>query len=116
MGLIADFKAVRDLDRINSGGKAKLSISQIACLITSMTDAQQHLSGSEFQAVYALYKELRRDNTKVEMDKTGYIDAAVKIIKQFDTIAPFEQYSGDSELEFSLDDIRETADEPDGVE
>lgn len=111
MGFIADIKAMKDVARIKSGGTAKLSISQITCLITNMQDAQKSLSRSEFESVYALYKELRKCNTKMEMDKYGYIDTAVKIIKKFDAIAPYEKYSGGNELEFSflMDDIRETS-------
>jgi hypothetical protein len=108
MGFIADVKAMKDVARIKSGDTAKLSISQIACLITNMPDAKKNLSSSEFESIYALYKELRKCNTKMEMDKYGYIDAAVKIIKKFDEIAPYEKYSGGNELEFSfmMDDVR----------
>lgn len=115
MGFIADIKAMKYVTRIKNGGKAKLSISQITCLITNMTDAQKSLSHSEFESVYALYKELRKCNTKIEMDKYGYIDTAVKIIKKFDEIAPYEKYSGGNEFEFSfmMDDIRETSGESD---
>lgn len=113
MGFIADIKAMKDVARIKSGGTAKLSISQITCLVINMPDAQKRLSGSEFESVYALYKELRKCNTKMEMDKYGYVDTAIKIIKKFDAVAPYEKYSGGNELEFSfmMDDIRETADE-----
>ena len=31
-----------------------------------------------------------------------YLDTAVKIIKQFDEIAPYEKYSGGNEIEFSF--------------
>lgn len=108
MGFIADVKAMKDIARIKSGGTAKLSISQITCLITNIPDAQKNLSRSEFESVYALYKELRKCNTKMEMDKYGYIDTAVTIIKKFDEIAPYVKYSGGNELEFSfmMDDIR----------
>lgn len=115
MGIIADIKAIKDVAKIKSGGTAKLSISQITCLITNMPDAQKNLSKSEFEAVYALYKELRKCKTKMVMDKRGYIDTAIKIIKKFDAIAPYEKYSGGNELEFSflMDDIREASDNSD---
>jgi hypothetical protein len=113
MGFFADIQAIKGVTRIKSGGTAKLSISQITCLITNMPDARKNLSNSEFEAVYALYKELRKCNTKMEMDTDGYVDTAVKIIKKFDEIAPYEKYSGGNELEFSfmMDDIREFPDE-----
>ena len=113
MGFFADIQAIKGVTRIKSGGTAKLSISQITCLITNMPDARKNLSNSEFESVYALYKELRKCNTKMEMDTDGYVDTAVKIIKKFDEIAPYEKYSGGNELEFSfmMDDIREFPDE-----
>jgi hypothetical protein len=118
MGFISDIKAMKDVARIKSGGTAKLSISQITCLITNMPDAQKSLSGAEFESVYALYKELRKCKTKIEMDKYSYIDTAVKIIKKFDEIAPYEKYSGGNELEFAfmMDDIRGTSNESDIVD
>jgi len=108
MGIIADIKAIKDVSRMKSGGIAKLSISQITCLITNMSDARKNLSRTEFKAIYAFYKELRKCNTKMEMDIYGYIETAIKIIKKFDETAPYEKYSGGNELEssFMMEDIR----------
>ena len=42
------------------------------------------------------------------MDREGYLQQAIEIIKRFDAIAPYEKYSGGNETEFSflMDDIR----------
>lgn len=110
MGFFSDMKAMKDISRIKSGGSAKLSISQITCLITNMPDAQKNLSKEEFNAVYALYKEMRGCKTKVQMDMDGYLNTALKIIKRFDAIAPYEKYSGGNESEFAfmMEDLRKT--------
>lgn len=109
MGKLSDIKAAMDVIRITkSGGTAKLSISQITMLITNMSDAQRNLTPEQFQAVYTLYKNLRKCNTKMEMDKNGYFETATDIIKKFDALAPYEKYSGNNELEtsFMMDEIR----------
>lgn len=108
MGIFADIRGMAALQKIKSGGIAKLSISQITGMIVNMPDARKKLSTEEFSAVYKLYKSLRTCNTKIEMDMPEYIRTAVDIIKRFDEYAPYEKYSGGNELEFSflMDDIR----------
>lgn len=108
MGIFSDIKGMAALQKIKSGGTAKLSISQITGMIVNMPDAQKKLSTEEFNAVYKLYKSLRTCNTKIVMDMSEYIRTAVDIIKRFDKYAPYEKYSGGNELEFSflMDDIR----------
>ena len=108
MGLFSDIKAMREIQRIKSGGTAKLSISQITGLITNMSDAQKNLSSQQFEKVYYLFKEFRKCNGKIVMDLDTYYKTAVTIIKKFDVLAPYEKYSGGNELEFSflMDEIR----------
>lgn len=113
MGLLRDVRAMNDVQKIKKGGTAKLSISQITCLITNMPDAHKNLSSEEFNKVYELYKQMRKCNTKLLLDVNGYLDTAEKIIREFDKIAPYEKYSGGNEIEFSflMEDIREAPNE-----
>lgn len=114
MGFFADTKAMKDIQRIKAGGTAKLSISQITLFVVNLPDAQKRLSKKEFESVYALFKELRKCNTKIEMDMSGYLETAKSIILRFDAIAPYEKYSGGNELEYSfmMDDIRKESYQP----
>lgn len=108
MGLISDAKAIADLQKIKAGGTAMLSISQITNLIINLPDGKRNLLPEQFNDVYNLYKQMRKCKTKIPMDMDGYMDTAVKIIKEFDKIAPYEKYSGGNEIEFSflMQDIR----------
>lgn len=108
MGIISDIKAMTDVQRIKNGGTAMLSISQIVNLIINLPDARKKLSPVEFERVYSLYKEMRKCKTKLPTDIEAYISTTIKIIKEFDKIAPYEKYSGGNELEFSfmMADIR----------
>ena len=108
MGLFSDLKAMNDLQRIKHGGVGKLSLSQITCFIVNMSDAKKNLSAKEYDAIYGLYKKLRKCTTKMAMDMKGYTDTAVEIIKMFDKIAPYEKYSGANEIEisFMMNEIR----------
>lgn len=118
MGLLADLRAMKEVTRIKSGGIAKLSMSQITCLVTNMSDAKKNLSYGEFSKVNALFKEFRKCNTKIEMDVEGYLETAQKIIQRFDAIAPYEKYGGANELEFSfmMEDMREAFNNSNEVE
>lgn len=108
MGLFSDIKAVKDVQKLKQGGQANLSISQVVNLITNMPDAQKNLSNKEFEQVYSLYKQMRKCSTKIPVNLDGYFDMALEIIQRFDSIAPYEKYSGGNEIEFSflMDKIR----------
>ena len=99
MGLISDTKAVGDVQKIMNGGTAKLSYSQICNLIINLPDASKNLSPQEFNAVYHLFRDIRKSTTKYTVDQEGYYRMAVEIIREFDRIAPYEAYSGASEFE-----------------
>ena len=79
----------------------------------NMSDAKKNLSAKEYDAIYGLYKKLRKCTTKMAMDMKGYTDTAVEIIKMFDKIAPYEKYSGANEIEisFMMNEIRSEAEE-----
>ena len=108
MGLISDVKAMAGLQKIKAGGTTMLSISQITNLIINLPDGKRNLLPEQFNDVYNLYKQMRKCKTRIPMDIDGYMDTAVKIIKEFDKIAPYEKYSGGNEIEFSIlmQDIR----------
>lgn len=112
MAFFSDIKAAADVQRIKHGGTAKLSLSQVTCLIVNMADARKNLPERQFNEVYKLYRKFRKATTKIPMDMYAYTQTAVKIIKMFDAIAPYERYSGGNELEisFMMDEIRAEAD------
>ena len=101
MGFFSDIRAIKDVQKLKDGGKEKLSISQIAGLITNMYDASKNLDSDTYKKVYKLFTDLRKCNTKIEMDLEGYYKTAVDIIKRFDAIAPYEKYSGDVDLKYN---------------
>lgn len=109
MGIFADMKAIADVQKIKRGnGTANLSIAQITGLLINLPDAEKNLPKKEFNQVYDLFKKMRKCKTKMSMDSHGYLDTAIKIIKEFDKIAPYELYSGGNQIEFSfmMSDIR----------
>ena len=108
MSLFADFQAISELKKLKKGKIANLSMSQIVCLIMNMSDAKSNLPLAQYKDVYALFQEYRKCNTKMQLALDDYLDIAVRIIKSFDKIAPYEKYSGGNELEFSfmMQDIR----------
>lgn len=108
MSMFSDFQAISELKKLKKGKMASLSMSQIVCLITNMSDARRNLPLEQYKDVYALFQKYRKCNTKLPITMDGYLDIAVRIIKSFDKIAPYEKYSGGNELEFSfmMQDIR----------
>lgn len=117
MGILADIKAIKNVQKIKNGENVKLSISQITGLITNMVEAKKNLEPEQFQDIYKLFTELRTCNTKMEMNLDEYYRTAKDIIKRFDSIAPYEKYSGGNEFEFSflMNDIRNENDSKEDV-
>ena len=101
-------EATWEFNKINNGEQGKLSIAQITDFIISLQDAKSKLSPNEFNQIYNLYKKLKNCTTKLELDKEGYYETAIDIIKKFDKIAPYEKYGGvnETELSFLMDAIR----------
>lgn len=80
MAFFSDLKAAADVQRIKHGGTAKLSLSQITCLIVNMADARKNLPERQFNEVYKLYRKIRKATTKIQMDMHTYTQTAAKII------------------------------------
>ena len=99
MEIFSGIKAMSALQKIKLGGTAKLSVAQITNLIISLSDAQRNLSPEKFRAIYNLYMEHQKIKTKISQNIDTYMQTAIKIIKKFDIIAPFEKYSGMDEFE-----------------
>lgn len=102
MGLFSDIKAMKDVQRIKSGGYAAISISSITNMIINLPDASKNLSKEEFNDVYFVYKQMKKCTTKIEMDIEGYYKTAVDILRVFDRVAPCESYLGLEPFEASL--------------
>lgn len=109
MGFFSDLKAAVSVQKIKTGGTAKLSISQITCLIVNMSDAKRNLEATQFEEVYSLYCKLRKCKTKITLDINGYYDISAKIVVLFNKIAPYEKFSGMNEIEakFLLTEIEQ---------
>ncbi len=99
MGIISDAKAIKDVQKIKKGGKAKLSVAQITGLTINLMDANNNLSKKDYKKVEELFQKLRQDDKKVEMDIEDYVSTVVDIIRKFDRIAPYEKYGGLEETE-----------------
>lgn len=102
MGIIADMKAFGAIQKIKRGGTAKLSVSQVVNVLINLSDAANKLSNAEYIKVYALYKEMRKSTIQIPLNMNMYLDTAVRIILEFDKIAPYEKYSGGGETEYSF--------------
>ena len=108
MGIISGIQAMKAAQTIAHGGVAKLSIAQIPNLIINLQDAQRNLPPDQFRAIWNLFREHQRCKTKQPHNYKCYVDTAIRIIKKFDVIAPYEKYSGGNELEYAymMEEIR----------
>lgn len=94
MGVLANIKAIRDVQKIKSGGTASFTISSITNLIINLPDAKKSLDTATFDRVYSLFCQMNRCTNKMQLDYTGYITTAAEILKEFDKIAPCDSFIG----------------------
>lgn len=108
MGIIGDLKAVKNIQRIKMGGTAKISVAQLTDVLINLVDAHKKLSEDDYNKIYEVYKNFKTQNKKMVLNMQSYVEEAIKIINEFDKIAPYEKYSGGNEQEFSffMSDIR----------
>ena len=102
MGIFANIKAMKDVQKIKKGGKAFFSISAITNLIINLSDAQKLLDSATFDQVFELYKKMDKCTNKIELDYNGYIAIAADILKEFDKIAPCEYILGMEPFEATM--------------
>ena len=102
MGFFTDIKAIGNIQKIKRGGTAKLSIAQIVNAIINLPDAKKNFSDEVYNQIKSLFNKMRCSTTQIPMNMDLYIDTAVKIIIEFDKIAPYEKYCGGGEFEYSL--------------
>ena len=102
MGLFADLKAMRDVQRIKSGGKASLSVSSISNMIINLPNANRNLSKDDYDKVIDIYSKMRKCTTKIDMDIEGYYKITIDILCEFDKVVPCEPYLGLEPFEASL--------------
>ena len=102
MGILSDLIAIKDIQKLMRGEVASLSVSQITGTIINLPQAEKNLNKEQFDKVYSLFKELRRDKLKKRMVLEGYYNIAMDIIKKFEEVAPYEKYSGINEHDFTI--------------
>lgn len=112
MGLFSSYflgaKGIKAVNKIKNGKKSKISYAMVSMLIINLKDAKSKLSSDQYKAIEDLFMEFQKCSTTFEVDMEGYFEMCKEVILKFDAIAPYELYSGGSELEFSflMDDIR----------
>lgn len=94
MGIFANIKAIKNVQKIKSGGTASFTISSITNLIINLPDAKKSFDSDTFDQIYSLYCKMNKCTSKMELDYNGYITTAAEILKEFDKIAPCESYLG----------------------
>lgn len=102
MGIFANLKAMKDVQKIKNGGSAYFTVSAITNLIINLPDAQKTLDRTAFDKVFELYKKFNKCTTKLELNYEGYLATAVDILREFDKIAPCESYLGIEPVEAIL--------------
>ncbi len=89
-------KGMQEVQRIKTyGGTAKLSFSQIICLICNSPDAQKNLSPEEFEIFKAIFASFRRQSKCNTVDYNGYIDMCAVIIDEFEKHFPYLLVDGE---------------------
>lgn len=88
-------KAMLEVQRIKNGGTARLSYSQIVCLICNTQDAQKNLNHDEFEIYKTIFSVFRGRTMCETVDINGYYTMCDIIIEQFEKYIPFLLIDGE---------------------
>lgn len=89
------FSAMKDVQRIKLGGIAKMSPSQVVCLISNTQDAQRNLSPVEFEQYKQIFNFFRKDTKCQTVDFNGYIEMCSRIIAEYEKYFPYLLVDGE---------------------
>lgn len=87
--------AMKDVQRIKFGGTAKMSPSQVVCLISNTQDAQRNLSPVEFDQYKQIFNYFRKDTKCQTVDFDGYIEMCGRIISEYEKYFPYLLVDGE---------------------
>lgn len=96
------YEAVQNVQKIKRGGKAKLSLCQIAMLICNSPDAQRNLSPEEFDFYKACFNKFMSETKSYEVDLSGYYDMCNVVIGTFEKQIPFLLIDGDHSQDIEI--------------
>ncbi|MBC7088192.1 MAG: hypothetical protein H5T96_06945 [Tissierellales bacterium] len=82
------------LMKIQLGGEAYISRSEIVDTLINLSDAKKNLTDDQFNKVKALYDEIIHDKTKSKMRLRDYELEKIIMRDNFNTLAPIYLYDG----------------------
>ena len=93
MGLFSNISLIKRLQTISLLGEAKVSPAECANAMLNTSDAVKNLPAEKAQAIRALFLKYQNEQKqKILMDFDKFIETTANIYKEFDKIAPLENY------------------------
>ena len=89
------FGSLFKLMKIQLGGEAYISRSEIVDTLINLPDAKRNLTDDQFNKVKALYDEIMREKTKSKMRLRDYELEKIIMRDNFNTLAPIYLYDGE---------------------
>lgn len=87
--------AMKEIQRIKFGGTAKISPSQVVCLISNTQDAQRNLSPVEYDQYKHVFDFFRKNTKCQTVDFDGYIEMCGMIIAEYEKYFPYLLVDGE---------------------
>lgn len=81
-------------------------ISEIVSGLINLMDAKENLSHSEYNEIALVYDALTTDHTQIKLNLEAYYLLIIRLISNFDLIAPFFKFCGNEEIneDFLIDE------------
>jgi len=91
--LFGTFFIVSKINLIKSGKNAKLSQADIVEVNANLFEAKKSMSSSEFDNVYNIYLQLKKDDNKILMDIDEYNKKKDEIIQKFKAVTSVDVWN-----------------------
>lgn len=85
--MFGTFGIVAKINLIKSGRDAKLSQADIVEVNVNLLEAKKNMPSKEYDRVYDLFMELKKDNEKILMDFDQYNKKKDEIIEKFRAVS-----------------------------
>ncbi len=92
------FGSLFKLMKIQLGGEAFISRSEIVDTLINLPDAKRNLTDDQFNKVKELYDDIFRDKTKSKMRLRDYELEKIIMRDNFNTLAPINLYDGELKI------------------
>lgn len=98
-------QSLLDLQAVLEGGTRPVSPATVASCITNLFDARKNLESNKYAEIKRIFERYQAMTEKKPMNLAGYMDVSLRIIEEYEKVAPYYLFDGNVSADLSEADI-----------